>query len=67
MNLYEFINPINKEIPPTISSNREIKNYLKENLSIDIRNNLQGDKYLVLVLEEDIISKILLDEILDKE
>ena len=67
MNLYEFINPINKEIPPAISPNREIKDYLKENLSIDIRTNLQGDKYLVLILEEDIISKILLDEILDKE
>ena len=38
-----------------------IKEYLKQALKLDIRNDLQGNQYIVLLLEDELISQLQID------
>ena len=39
-----------------------IKDYLRQALKIDYRRDINGNTYMVLLLEDEIISKILLEQ-----
>ena len=45
----------------TASDFLEIKEYLKKALRLDIRNDLQGNQYIVLILEDEIIDMLQLE------
>ena len=45
----------------TASDFLEIKDYLRKALRLDIRNNLQGNQYIVLTLEDEIIDMLQLE------
>jgi hypothetical protein len=43
-------------------SKEELKEYLKDNLKLDIRNNLSGNQHLCLILEDELINSIILPD-----
>ena len=40
----------------------ELVNFIKANLSIDIRNDLQGDQHICLLFGEEVISSVKISE-----
>lgn len=38
----------------------ELKEYLKDNLKLDVRNDLYGNQHLCLILEDELINSIIL-------
>lgn len=43
-----------------MSISEELKEYLKDNLKLDIRNDLSGNQHLCLILEDELINSIIL-------
>ena len=43
-------------------SKEELKEYLKDNLKLDIRNDLSGNQHLCLILEDEVINNIILPD-----
>ena len=52
----------------TASDFLELRNYLKSSLSLDIRNDLEGNEILCLLLEDEVISVIpfIIEEVEDE-